>query len=280
MTNIHVILDSTAHPKSQWLLDHPNVHILPLTVQVADKEYEEDQLSAEQMFALMAENTAHPKTSQPSPGAFQCLYEGLLRFGGDIVVITLSEALSGTVRSAELAREICSDPHHVHVVDSATTSIGLVEMAEYVLAEAMNNRPVSEILTKLVGIINATHTYFVPATLDFLHKGGRIGGASALFGSILQIRPILYLVAGKVAVLEKVRTYRRAVDKMMNEIMRFDQLSYLGVVHIAAPAEAEKAAKCLEEFFLHTPVTISSGGAVLAAHLGPGLIGVIFQERV
>ena len=280
MTDIHVILDSTANAQPQWLLDHPNVHIVPLTVQVADKEYEEDQLSADQLFTLMKENAAYPKTSQPSPGAFQQLYEGLLVLGGDIVVITLSEALSGTVRSAGLARELCSEPQRIHVVDSATAAIGLIAMAEAVVAAAQQDLKVSEILSRLSNIVMATHTYFVLGTLEFLHKGGRIGGAAALFGSILQIRPVLYLVAGKVTVLEKVRTRTRAIDKMIAEVTKFQQLAYLGVVQIAALDEAEQVAKRLAELFPQVPVAIVSGGSVLAAHLGPGLVGIIVQEQV
>jgi DegV family protein with EDD domain len=280
VTNIQVILDSTANAQPQWLLEHPNVHIVSLTVQVADKEYAEDQLSAEQLFVLMKETAAHPKTSQPAPGVFQRLYERLLILGGDIVVITLSEALSGTVRSAGLARDLCSQPQHIHIVDSATTAIGLLAMAEQVVAAAQQNRSVSEIISRLGSVVKATHTYFVPGTLDFLHQGGRIGGASALFGSILQIRPVLYLVAGKVTVLEKVRTRTRAVDKMIDEVHKFEQLAYLGVVQIAALDEAEAVAAHLVTLFPQVPVTIVSGGSVLAAHLGPGLVGVVLQERV
>lgn len=280
MTNIHVILDSTANAQPQWLLDYPTVHIVSLTVQVAAKEYAEDQLSAEQLFAVMKENHAHPKTSQPAPGVFQSLCERLLSLGGDIVVITLAEALSGTVRSAGLARELCSDPQRIHVVDSATTAIGLLAMAEQVVAAAQQNRPISEILSRLSSVVKATHTYFVLGTLDFLHQGGRIGGAAALFGSILQIRPVLYLVAGKVTVLEKVRTRTRAVDKMIDEVKKFEKLAYLGVVQIAALDEAKQVASRLAELFPGVPVTIVSGGAVLAAHLGPGLVGVVLQEQV
>ncbi len=280
MTKVHVILDSTANAQPQWLLDYPNVHIVPLTVQVADQEYAEYQLSAEQLFVVMQETAAHPKTSQPAPGVFQCLYECLLILGGDIVVITLSEALSGTVRSAGLARGLCSAPQRIHVVDSATTAIGLIAMAEQVVAAAQHNRTVSEILSRLSCVVKATHTYFVPGTLDFLHQGGRIGGAAALVGSILQIRPVLYLVAGKVTVLEKVRTRTRAMDKMIDEVHKFGQLAYLGVVQIAALAEAEAVAARLAELFPQVPVTIVSGGSVLAAHLGPGLVGVVLQEQV
>lgn len=280
MTNIQVVLDSTAHALPKWLSGHSCVHIAPLTVEVGGKEYEEDQLSAEELFALMNSSASHPKTSQPPPGAFLSIYESLLKDECDIIVITLSEALSGTVRSANLARELCSKPLRVHVVDSATTAIGMVKLAEYVMAAAKRGHDVTDILQGLSSAVAATHTYFVPGTLDFLYKGGRIGGASALFGSILQIRPVLYLAQGKVTVLEKVRTRRRAIDKLVDEITKMPSFAYLGIVHIANEEEAEQLAKRLSALFPTVPVIISTAGSVLAAHLGPGLLGVIFQEKV
>lgn len=280
MANIHVVLDSTAHALPKWLLGHPCVHIAPLTVEVAGTEYEEDQLSAEKLFALMNSSASHPKTSQPPPGAFLSIYESLLTGECEIIVITLSEALSGTVRSANLAKELCSDPVRVHVVDSVTTASGMVKLAEYVMAAAERGQGVTKILQQLAFVVAATHTYFVPGTLDFLYKGGRIGGASALFGSILQIRPVLYLAQGKVTVLEKVRTRRRAIDKLVDEITKMPSLAYLGIVHIVAEEEAEKLGKRLSELFPDVPVSVSTAGSVLATHLGPGLVGVIFQEKV
>lgn len=280
MTNIQVIIDSTANAQPQWLSEYPAVHVVPLTVEMADKEYAENQLSAEQLFALMKEQQVHPKTSQPPPGVFQQLYEQLLVLDGDIIVITLAEALSGTVRSAELARTLCSAPQRIHVIDSATTAIGMVKMAEEVVAAARDNQTVPEILSQLARIVAATHTYFVPGTLEFLHKGGRIGNAAALFGAILQIRPVLYLVDGKVTVLEKVRTRSRAVDRMLTEVTHFKSLAYLGVVEITAAEDAQKAVQQLGKIFPQVPVSVSSCGSVLAAHLGPGLIGVVLQEEL
>ncbi|MBU2702520.1 DegV family protein with EDD domain [Sporomusaceae bacterium BoRhaA] len=280
MANIQIVLDSTAHALPKWLLGHPCVHIASLTVEVGGKEYEEDQLSTEELFALMNSSASHPKTSQPPPGTFLSIYESLLKDECDIIVITLAEALSGTVQSAILARELCSKPLRVHVVDSVTTAIGMIKLAEYVMAAAERGQSVTNILQGLSSAVSATHTYFLPGTLDFLYKGGRIGGAAALVGSILQIRPVLYLAQGKVTVLEKVRTRRRAIDKLVDQITKMPSFAYLGIVHIANEEEAEQLAKRLSALFPTVPVIISTAGSVLAAHLGPGLLGVIFQEKV
>ncbi len=280
MTDIQVILDSTAHALPAWLAEHSCVHIVPLTVSVANEEYEEDQLSAEKLFALMDKSAVYPKTSQPPPGAFLSMYQRLSAAGGEIVVIALSEALSGTVRSAKLARELCSAPSRIHVVDSATTAIGMIKMAEFVIAAQDCGLGIADILKGLSAAVAVTHTYFVPDTLDFLYKGGRIGGAAALFGSILQIRPVLYLAAGQVTVLDKVRTRKRALARLVDEITKYPSLKYAGIVQISAEEEAAVLAKRLEELYPKVPVIVTTAGSVLAAHLGPGLVGVILQETV
>jgi DegV family protein with EDD domain len=121
---------------------------------------------------------------------------------------------------------------------------------------------------------------FVPGTLEYLHKGGRIGRAAALLGGILQIRPVLHLVGGKVDVLDKVRTQQRALARMVEELTTHRHLEYIGVVHITAPDKAEQLAADVSGRYPDTPISVSKAGSVLGAHLGPGLVAIIYQDKV
>lgn len=278
MSEIHIILDSTASALPEWLAARPNVHIASLTVSLGERQEKEDALSNADLFRLMKETGLHPKTSQPAPGDFAAIISPLIEAGHPIIIITVSGGLSGTVQSAKAAVQLAG-AKDVYVIDSETAAIGMVTMAEQALAWAAQGLSAAEIAQKVVLATKKTHTMFVPGTLEFLHKGGRIGGAAALFGAILQIRPILYLVDGKVTVLDKVRTRAKAVNRMLEELKRYTKFTHIGVVHIEAYDEAVQLAEQVRALYPDAPISISTGGPTLASHLGPGLVGIIFQEQ-
>lgn len=278
VSEVHVILDSTANVPPELLRNWANLHVVPLTVLLGDQQIAESELSAADLFRLIGETGKHPKTSQPAPGEFVQLFNKLCSAGHTVIVITLSGSLSGTVQSARTAVQMTGSKD-IYVIDSGTTAIGMVRMAEFALTMASQGQSADWIVAQLQVIAEKTHTIFVPGTLEYLHKGGRIGGAAALFGAILQIRPVLYLEQGKVAVLDKVRTRSRAIVRMQEEIAKYSDLAYISVIHIEAQEEASAVQQQMSAKYPHIPVLLGNAGAVLASHLGPGLIGFIFQEK-
>lgn len=276
MQKVHVILDSTAYVPEGMLEKYDNLHIVPLYVTLGQRQWREDQLTSGYLFSLVKTLGEFPKTSQPAPGDFIRAYQPIIGSDCEIVVITISSGLSGTLQSARTAAQSV-DPKRIFVVDSGTTAIGMTKMAELALSLAEEGKSAKAIAQELEAISQSTYTYFVPGTLEYLHKGGRIGGASALLGTMLQIRPVLYLNAGKVSVLDKVRTRNKALSRMLQEVKQHNSV-YIGVVHIEAPDEAEGLRQQLLEFFPAELVSVSTGGAVLAAHLGPGLTGIVLQD--
>ncbi len=278
MSKVHIVLDSTANVPQAMLAEHSNLHVVPLSVRLGHREWREDQIGNPDLFALVRQTGDFPKTSQPAPGEFVRTFERILEADGDIIVITLSGGLSGTIQSARTAAQSV-DSRRVFAVDSGTTAIGMVKLAQQGLAMAAAGQPTAAIAARLEQLSACTHTMFVPATLEYLHKGGRIGGAAALLGTILKIRPVLYVNAGKVAVLDKVQTWNRAVNRIVEAVLQHQQPEYIGVVHIEALAEAEKLRLRLQDSYPAERISVSTGGAVLAAHLGPGLVGVILGER-
>ncbi|MCX7780377.1 MAG: DegV family protein [Negativicutes bacterium] len=278
MGKLHIVLDSTANAGKEIIDAYPELHIVPLKVMLGNREWLEPEISCTDLFRLVAAEGGHLRTSQPAPGEFAAVFEPLMREGHEIIVITISGELSGTAGSAGAAARMVG-AEKIFIVDSGTTAIGMVRLAEAAFRLAGEGLCARDIAARLKDMSEATFTMFVPDTLEYLHKGGRIGGAAALFGAILQIKPILYLTEGKVSVLDKVRTRTRAIQRMIEEIPRRADPAWLGVVHLDAVQPAEELAALLRERYPNTPVSVSTGGSVLGAHLGPGLVGVIFQDK-
>lgn len=193
-------------------------------------------------------------------------------------MITLSGGVSGTANGARVAAKECKG-REIYVVDSGTTAIGMVKLAEAALNMAAEGQTASTIAERLQLMANATRTLFIPDSLEYLYKGGRIGGAAALVGSILQLKPILKLNEGKVQVLDKVRTRPRAIARMLEELDKCGSLEYIGVLHGEAPGIAGEMYHTVCQRYPGVPVSLSVIGPVLSAHLGPGVLGLIFQSK-
>lgn len=279
MFPIHVVVDSIGQVPEEMLAMHPNLHIAALKVRVGDQEWRENEISTRELFHVSRNAKQHPRTSQPAPGDFIEICRPLIEAGREVIIISVSGGLSGT---ADGARSIAKmlDERKIHVVDSGTASVGMVQMAKAALEMASAGSSALDIIARLEEMVNATHTFLIPDTLEYLYKGGRIGGAAALFGSILQIKPVLYLVDGKVAVLDKVRTKQRAVNRMLDELQKYPNLEYVGIGHIDVPEEGEALTTRIKELYPNTLILPARIGSVLGAHLGPGLLGLVFQEKI
>jgi len=279
VSRIHIVVDSIAQISREMFEMYPNLHGVSLKVRIGDREWPEDELSTAELFKIAKETKLHPQTSQPAPGDFIEVCKPLIDAGKEIILITVSGGLSGTVQGARAIAKML-DEQRIHVIDSGTASIGMVQMAKAALTMAASGMSVSDIVEKLHAMIEATHTFILVDTLEYLYKGGRIGGAAALFGTILQIRPVLYLSDGKVAVMDKVRTKQRAVNRMLDELQKYQNLEYIGVGHIDAGADGQGIIERIEEMYPDNRVLPAGIGSVLGAHLGPGTIGIVFQEKI
>ena len=279
MSHIHIIVDSIGQIPSEMLAMHTNLHTVSLRVRVGDREWQENDISTKELFGVCQETKQHPKTSQPAPGDFIEICKPLIEAGKEVIIITVSGGLSGTVEGARAVAKMI-DSKRISVIDSGTASIGMTQMAKTALEMAAEGKTHWEIAEKMEDMARATHTFLIPDTLEYLYKGGRIGGAAALFGSILQIKPVLYLVDGKVAVLDKVRTKQRAITRMLEEMQKYQNLEYIGVGDIDVPAEGEALAARIKEMYPNTPILPAKIGSVLGAHLGPGMMGLVYQEKI
>jgi DegV family protein with EDD domain len=220
-----------------------------------------------------------PTTSQPSVGDFIAVYEPLLAAGDDVVSVHISGGLSGTNESARQAAEQLERDgkggERVHVVDSATAAGGLGLMALVAARGRDRGLGVEQVLDEVRAARESLKMWFAIDTLEFLKRSGRIGAASAWLGSTLKIKPIL-TVESEMAPIERVRTSKRAFERMV-DYARQRQASGADawvVQHIQAGDQAAELVERCREIFGHDCVFTSEIGPVLAAHTGPGLLGV------
>lgn len=218
-----------------------------------------------------------PTTSQPSIGDFLAVYEPLLAEGREIVSIHLSGSISGTLASAEQAKQQLADRggERIQVVDSqsACGGQGLVVLAAH--AAAARGASAAEVVAHAREARAALQMWFAVDTLEFLRRGGRIGAAQAYLGSALRIKPILTLEA-EITPIERVRTSGRAFERMLHYLREraADGADAWVIQHIQAPAEAARLVEQGREMFGTDPCFVSEVGPVIGTHVGPGLLGV------
>lgn len=274
---IKVVTDSTAY-LPQDLVQQRDIRIVPLNVLFGAKSFHEGvDLGYEQFYSMLAEADELPTTSQPAAGDFLTVYSELVDAGHEVISIHISSGISGTVDSALAAREMLPDPERVSVVDSLFTTMGLELIVRAALDAIDAGRSRSEIVAQLEQLVKRLHLYFVVDTLEYLHKGGRIGGASALLGTVLQFKPILLLKDGKIEPWGKMRTKRKAVAKLVDiieEKVGGQPIGKIGVVHAQVPAEAEALVQELRQRLNCDECHTSQIGPVIGTHTGPGVLGI------
>jgi len=275
MTNraVAIVSDSTADlPPS--LAAARSITIVPLTLNFDGQALLDGvDITPTEFYRRLPHTTTHPTTSQPSPGRFAETYAALLADHDAIISIHISEKLSGTFESAQQAADM-TDPHRVHVIDSqvVSMSLGLVALAAATLAS--KGADAETIVDKVESMRGEVQTYFSVATLEFLRRGGRIGRASALLGSVLQVKPVLCIRDGLVTPLERVRTFERALTRVIELARAVDRGQGICAIvgHAGADADAERVGRELEP--IAETLMIQPLGPVVGAHAGPGVVGV------
>lgn len=277
MNKIRIVTDTTCYLPLETLEQYPELIVIPLYVSFGDKSFKEIvELKTEEFFPMLKASKTLPTSSQPSVGDFLEVYRPLVEEGASVISLHISSGLSGTVESARQAAQILGG--EIEVVDSLFTGMGLGFMVLEALKAVRSGANKEEVLSRIDAVRQGMNVIFVVDTLEYLHKGGRIGGAQALIGTLLKIKPILFLDQGKIDVFEKVRTQAAARERMRSILEEIRSQNYKAKMWLAIhQAEAmEEALKAMEELkqSLHPEeVFISTLGPVLATHTGPGLLG-------
>jgi len=273
-------MDSTGYLPND-ILEQFQIRVVPLNVNIGDEMFSETKLSIAIFFEKLSHISGLSTTSQPSVGAFLETYESLFSEGiEDIVSIHISSAISGTFHSAQMAKDLASNPN-IHLFDSRSAALGLGVLAWAAAEWAGQGLSALEIMAQLQNLKQQTELYFVVNTLENLRKGGRIGGAAALVGTLLQIKPILYFNKhAQIDVFDKVRSRSKAWQRVLDELSRAlssGKRYRICVMHVNIPEEGEALLNELQVRFPEHEVRLFELGAVIATHIGPGAFGLVFH---
>ncbi|SER65527.1 DegV family protein [Actinokineospora terrae] len=274
-----VLTDSTAY-LPEGSADRHGVRVVPLLVRVDGREGRDGIDIGPTQLATALRDRRMVTTSRPNPAEFAENYRAMLDAGAEgVLSVHLSRELSGTWESARLAAEEFGAA--VRVVDSRTTAMGLgfaVLRAAEVAATGAGGEAVEAAAVEAAA---ATRCFFVVETLEYLRRGGRIGAAAALLGTALAVKPILHVVDGQIVPLEKVRTTSRAVGRLVDLAVDAagESSVRIAVHHLADPDRAADLADRLSARLPAATCVISELGAVIGAHTGPGVLGVVVDPR-
>lgn len=255
------------------------ITVIPLTVIFGTEQYLDGiELSNTDFFNRLNSDANHPSTSQPSPDAFVQAYEKLLKKDFEILSVHVSAKLSGTINSAEQAIKIL-DTKKIKIVDTGTASMaqGLTAMSA---ARAVKSAKSLEELEKIaIDTATKTKVFVAMDTMEFLRRGGRIGKAKAMLGSILNIKPIITTVDGEIVPHSRARTIKKAISTMIKDMGDINSVSEIAILHGNVPETANEIVELINTKNLDQPITITGIGPVVGTHAGPGCIAIAFSSK-
>lgn len=272
--SIAIVTDSTSD-LSKELAEQYGITVVPLNVHFGDEAYRDGiDIEGDEFYKRLESEKIFPTTSAPSAGAFMEVYQDLAKSHEGIVSVHLSSKVSATYSAAlQAANEVKSEGISVETVDSLQASMALGLVAIGAAKAAANGASLAEVveLSKSLSA-RATFTGLVE-TLEYLQKGGRIGKAKALLGSLLRIKPILALVDGEAHPIDRARTRSRGIGRIKSLVAEAAPLEALCVLHTTDPELAAEIAADLAQYAPDSKPLIGQLGPVVGTYLGPGMLG-------
>jgi DegV family protein with EDD domain len=281
MPSVHLVCDSTADLDPAFRAAH-EVRVVPLKVIFGDETFADGvDISAEQFYKRLAAPGPFPRTSQPTPAEFEDVFRELGADGGTIVCTTISADLSGTFASATQARAALPELD-IRVVDTRSVAVGHYAAVREAVRVNESGGDADAVVAAIAAVGSTDKVLFTVETLEFLRRGGRIGGARAMLGSVLDIKPILEIRDGVIEAVGRVRTYPRAIDRVVEEC-RQAAAAWGGADLVIAHADRPRiAAELVERMrpLVSSEPALTVVGPVVGCHSGPGAIGVGFHKPI
>lgn len=271
---IKLVTDSTAYiPKEQ--LELYDIKVLSLSVSFGDDIYKETDITNEFFYQKLDSFNDFPKSSQPSLEESLALYESILSQGHDLIGVFISSEMSGTYQSAQMLHSDLQDKYPGRKIQFIDSRSNCMQMGLAVLEGAKTvESGFDATIKRILHVIDHSRFVFIPDILEYLKKGGRIGTAQALLGSLLQLKPILTVTDGKTHALDKVRTRKKAIQTMIHQFeedTKGRQVVGAYVHHIHCEEDAKKLSNQLGGQY-----DIAAIGPVIGTHVGPGAIGIAY----
>ena len=274
--SIRIVTDSSCD-LPQNVADALGIVIVPLSIRFGDDEYiDRTTITTDRFWQLCSSSKELPQTAAPSPGQFQEAFKGLKGQGATgIVVISLSSSLSFTMQSAVNAAKEVQGEIDVRVVDSRNASLGVGLIAVECAERARSGASIDDIEQLANSLVPRTHVFGALDTLENLRKGGRIGGARAMLGTALSVKPLIEVRNGEVEEAGKQRTRGKALAALIETLRNAGTVERLGVLHAQCPDIDDFVAKVREVY--PGDIMIGDIGAVIGTHAGQGTIGIAFR---
>lgn len=279
---VRVVCDSTADLDDAFRDAH-RVQVVPLQVIIGDDSYRDGvDITPAELYGRMRRDGVSARTSQPTPAEFESVFRAITGAGDAVVCTTISSGLSGTYGSATQAAEALAG-RPIQVIDTRSVSVGHYAAVTEAVRLAEAGCDLDTVAAAVARLLPQIRLLFTVETLEYLRRGGRIGGARALLGSMLDVKPILEMNGGSIEPVGRVRTYRRAVDSCAEAVARAAE-DWGGARVLIAQGDAAEAAtqmkSRLEASLPGTQIPVLAVGPVIGAHAGPGAVGVAFHPPV
>lgn len=275
---IALVTDSTAYlPKP--ILEKYQIHTAPLVLIWGNETFQDGvDIQPGEFYQRLKTARVMPSTSQATPSSFYRIYSDLIAQDYQILTITISSTLSGTMDSAIQAREMLQGAP-IEIFDSQTTAMAMGFQVLQVAQAIQDGASMQDCLALAERARQNTGVVFAVDTLEFLHRGGRIGGANRFLGTALNIKPILEIVNGRIEAVDKVRTRKKSLERLLDlldERIAGRSPVHLATLHANAPAEAQEILSQAQVRFNSVENIFSEVSPVIGTHAGPGTIGLAY----
>jgi DegV family protein with EDD domain len=275
---VRIVTDSSADLPADEVA-RLGLEVVPLSIRFGSDEFTDGvDLSVAEFYERLASSAELPETAAPSPGAFEAAFRRQADAGADAVVcINLSSGLSATIQSAQNAATAIGGDVDVRVVDSRSITSGLGTQVMLAADAAAAGASADDVVALVEGLVGRTHVIGALDTLDNLRKGGRIGGAQALLGSLLAIKPLLDISSGEVAEAGRARTRRKALESLRDQIFALPEPEHLCVAHGMAP-DVDEMLALLAPRYSPDKIRVTTIGPTIGTHGGPRVMGLTWLD--
>jgi DegV family protein with EDD domain len=276
---VRIVTDSTCDlPRS--IVERYGITVVPLSIFFGDEQLLDGvDISANEFYERLRGAHELPRTSQPSAERFRETYEAVAQESEEIVSIHLSSRLSGTLNSASVAREAVSHELRIELIDSYNVSLGLGAIVYEAAIVASEGGTMEQVIAAARSAMDRVHVVAVLDTLEYLRRGGRIGRAQSLLGSLLSIKPLVEVRDGEVQPFDRVRTRSKALDRLFEVALADRNPLRLWVGAAGDDASAEELLERLRPELPHTELLMAEFGPTVGVHTGPGMLGVCPVRR-
>jgi len=278
---IALVTDSTAYIPEEALGDL-SIPVIPLWLIWGDERFRDGvDIDPPAFYRRLRASNTFPTTSQPSAGEFVDFFQRAGAQADAVVGVFISSELSGTVPNAQAAQAQLPDLT-IRIVDSLSTSMGLGFIALAAARAAAAGLSLDEVVAVAEEMRDRVHVLFTVDTLEYLHRGGRIGGAKRFLGTALNIKPLLHLEGGRVEPLTQVRTKHKAVARMLEiaeERLGGSRMAEAAIIDVDSPEEGDAVAEQVKAHFGVSTVYRTPVSPVIGTHAGPGTVGIAFYAE-